>query len=316
MHRKSHLILILSVLIISIPYSGIATPSSSGSVNSPDEVPVLIEETLEIRGTIYHIEINKRNHTVKVSAEHIADNRTHAGFTVSIDDQRVIGVGWEPNQGDTRTESAELMMQYNAMREEHSLIFSTYGNSTTITYDFIVPRKYKGRYLRPTLTDVQFERISRSKGRMTVTFRSDALLNYPTYFRVWTPNVQARNLELYKKPGQNVSTASIILPVPRGEPFEGEIRMFPARMNETTPIHTQYEFYGYPGQSSLKQVPYEPLSSIEVRESYQYVNESRTETGESVFSHSQYRIGIAGIAATLVVLLMLAIALSHRRREV
>lgn len=314
MRREFHLLLVFSVLLLSISHTTIASPSEVELENSTNDSPEFLEETVEVRGTIYHISLNKSNHTVTVSAKHIADNRTNSGFTVRIDNQRVIGVGWEPTKGETRTESAELMRHYDAMREEHSLVFSTYGGSANISFEFVVPRRHGGQYLRPTLTDVQFERINDSWGRMTVTFRSDARLNYPTYFRVWTPNVRTKNLDLLKEPGENVSTASILLPVEEGEPFEGEIRMFPRYMNETGPIHTQYEFYGYPGQGSITEVPYEPLSSIEVRESHEYVNDSRTVTDDAVLSDSQYRTGIAGVAVSLIVLLVLSIVLSHRRR--
>jgi hypothetical protein len=316
MHKRFYLIIVLSIVLSTVPISLVALPGENINTDRGSESADIIKKSVEARGTVYDIRVNKSNHTVTVSAKHIAANRTFAGFGVSIDGQGVFNLDWEPTEGDEITRSSKLMRKYDAMQEEHLLEFYTYGGGVNITYDFVVPRKYHGQYLRPTLTDVDFERINRTHGRMTVTFRSDARLNYPTYFTIWTPNVRAEGLGLIKDLDENVSKASIVLPVPKGEPFEGEIRMYPRHLNGTGPIHTQYEFYGYPGQASLSQVPYEPLSSIEVRETHEYVNESGTETSEPVLSDSEYRTGIAGLASVLVVILVLGVVLSHRRREV
>lgn len=195
-------------------------------------------------------------------------------------------------------------------------MFSTYDKRINISYNFTVPRKYEGRYLRPTVTDVEFERVNRSWGRLTVTVRSDAEYYYPTYVMVWTPEVDAKWLFMHREKGENVTRESLLLPVSAGEEFEGELRMHPRWVNRSGPLHTQYEFYGRPGEESLQEVKYEPVES-EGFEEYSYENESRQ--GDSVGPvertiDGHFRTILGGLAGVAVLVIVVAVVLAQRRR--
>lgn len=305
------------VLSLLISQGQVLVPGNEGnsSQNSISTQSEHLEETVTIRGTNYHVSVYKENHTVKVSATHFASNTTPAGFSVELNGAVVINEGWRSSEGDEITITQDLMPYYKSDQEVQNISFGTYGGSVNLSYNFTVPRKHEGRYLRPTITDVSFDRVNESWGRMTVTLQSDSRYYYHPYVRVWTPDVNAKQVDLFREKGENVSTASILLPVEEGEPIEGELRLYPRHLNGSGPLHTQYEFYGKPGDSSLSEVPYQPLSDREVLDTYEYRNESATKEDSRMVSGAQYRTAIGLVAVALIVVLVGAVLISKRRSQ-
>lgn len=309
MRRAFFAIICIGLLFAQFPVD--ATTESPGVERSVQQDEV-IERTVNTGGTQYNIEVNTSNHTVQVSAVHLADNETSAGYLVQVNDNRVIDVFWEASEGERNHTQADLMYHYDAGNEVREITFSTYGGITNITYNFTVPRKHEGRYLRPTLTDVNFDRVNGSWGRVTFTVRSDAQYYYPAYVLVWTPNIDRKWVYMHRQKGENVTRKSLLVPVDKGESFEGEIRMHPGNVSETGPLHAQYEFFGHPGNASFREVPYEPLRGDKF-EDYSYESQ-QTNRKQSRVSNEQFRTAIGGVAVALVVVILVAVAVSSRRR--
>lgn len=312
--RRAALAFVCILLVVSqVPHHAIGLDSrASNEVQSSD----VIERTVRAHGTQYHISVNTSNHTVTISAVHLADNETAAGYSVHLNGNRVLDQPWEASKGDTSRTQAFLMYEYDATKTVRTIMFSTYRKRANLTYNFTVPRKYEGRYLRPTITDVEFERINRTWGRMTVTVRSDAPYYYGAYVVVWTPEIDRKKLYMHRTKGENVTRESFLLPVSAGEPFEGEIRLHPGGINESGPLHTQYEFYGRPGQESLREVEYEPLGLNEIRE-YSYENESRQRDSPGAVERTldaHFRTVLAGLAGFAVLVIVVGVVLAQRRR--
>jgi len=275
----------------------------------------VVERTLQVRGTEYQLRVNTSNHTVSVFAEHFANNETNARYSVSLNERTVITQGWNATGGETKRSQTSLIYQYDASERVRNITLDTYYGSVSLSYNFTVPRTYEGQYLRPTVTDVAFDRINDSHGQVTVTVRSDSLYRYPAYVRVWAPGVKGKVLYLHVGGDENVSVDSIEVPVEEGEVFEGELRMHSEGLNESGPLHAQWEYYGQPGQEQFEQVPYEPLELEEVEE-YSYQNESRaTESSDGVFGGGQYRM-LIGVLAGLSFFVVLVGVLVARRRQV
>lgn len=191
----------------------------------------------------------------------------------------------------------------------------THKNVFSFTYNYTVPRKYNGRYLRPTVTGVEFDQVNRTHGRVTVTARSDTKHRYPAYARIWTPDVDAKLLYLHSGAGDNVTTKSLVLPVARGEDFEGEIWIHADGLNETGPLHAKWEFYGRPGNAHLSRVPFEPMELNRISE-YTYVNESASDSGRFEMSDREYRRVLGGVGVVLVLIVVVGVLLGRRRRRV
>jgi len=311
MRRASLTILCVCLLLVQMP---VDADIGRSEVESGDDTGDVIERTVHAGGTQYDIQVNTSNHTVQVSAVHLADNETSAGYVVQVNDNRVIDVFWEASKGDQNHTEADLMYHYDAGKEVREITFSTYGGSANITYNFTTPRKHEGRYLRPTLTDVSFERINDSWGRVTFTVRSDAQYYYPAYVVVWTPELDAEWVYMDRQKGDNVTRKSLLVPVENGEPFEGEVRMHPRNISETGPLHSQYEFFGRPGNSSFEEVPYEPLRGNKF-ESHSYESQ-RVDEEQSKVSDEQFRVAIGGLAVVLVLVILGAVVVSSGRRRV
>lgn len=307
-------ILILVCLCLIVPQSAVdaySQPTEDAELQTNEDV---IERTVTARGTEYTIRVNTSNHTVQVSAVHFASNKTNAGYIVQMNDKRVIDVLWDATEGEESSAEANLMYQYDAKKEVRNITFSTYHGSANMTYNFTVPRKYEGRYLRPTVTDVDFERINQSWGRMTVTVRSDAEYYYPDYVVVWTPHRDAVWLDLHREKGENVTTDSLLVRVEEGQAFQGELRMHTGNLSKSGPLHTQYEFYGRQGNVSLSEVPYEPVSPFEF-DQYSYENKSRSTTStQAEYSDFPFRTVIGTVGVLLVVGIVVAVVVSRRRR--
>jgi hypothetical protein len=282
--------------------------------NDSDGSNSTIERTLISRGTQYNLTINTSNHTVLVNARHFGKNKTAAGYVVALNGNSIISTNWYASHGETHNSNSSLIYEYNALKQVQNITLSTYGGSTRLSYNFTVPRKHEGRYLRPTVTDVSFERINRTSGRVTVTVRSDSQYRYPAYIRVWAPGVKADVLYLHAGADKNVSTDSLIVPVSQDEPFEGELRMHANGLNKQGPISAEWEFYGYPGDAHFTRVPYEPMRLERVTE-YTYVNESSSAEGAMAgVSEGLFRraLGTAGVVLALIV--VLGVVLGRRRR--
>jgi hypothetical protein len=310
---------LIGIIIISISISApaIAVDSPGSSMqfetNSYDSKST-IERTLVSRGTQYNLKINTTNHTVQVNARHFSDNKTDAGYVVSLNGNSVINTNWYASHGETHNSTSNLIHEYNALRVIRNITISTYGGSGEISYNFTVPRQYEGRYLRPTVTDISFERINRTAGQVTVTVRSDSQYRYPAYVRVWGREVGSEVLYLHVGAGKNLSRDSLVVPVGQGEPFEGELWMHANGLDQDGPINAKWEFYGYPGDAEFTRVPYEPMQLERVSE-YTYVNESNSvDDRVGGVSDGLFRraLGVAGGALLLIV--VVGVVLGRRSR--
>jgi len=317
MNKLSVSLLGLLFLTMTLSTTAIAADNHSPDIqieNESSDSNSTIERTLISRGTQYNLTINTSNHTVRVSAKHFAKNKTAAGYVVDLNGNSVINADWHASQGETHNSNSGLMYKYNAMEKHKNITLSTYGGSIDISYNFTVPRQYNGSYLRPTITNVEINRLNRSYGRVTVTIKSDSIYYYPIYYQIWGDEVKAEYIGVQWEKGENLTTASVVMPVKRGEPFEGEIRAHSGLLNETGPLHSQWEFYGYPGDAEFTRVPYEPMRLDRVSE-YTYVNESDS-VGDSVVgvSDALFRRALGGAGVVLLVIVVLGVVAGRRRR--
>lgn len=312
-------VLLVGILLVStVTVAAIGAPAEArfeeSSIKQFEQEDDVIERTLRVRGTEYTLRVNTSNHTVRVSAVHFGENRSNARYAVTLNGHDVISEGWNASQGETLQSSASLIRKYHAMESARNITLHTFYGSVSVNYNFTVPRQYEGQYLRPTITDMTFERLNRTSGRLTVTVRSDAKYIYPVYYQVWTETVQAQYLDLRRDKDENVTTGSIVIPVEQGEPFDGEIRAHSSLLNETGPLHSQWKFYGRPGDAQFSRVPFEPMALERVSE-YTYVNESRSSDDDVAgVSDALFRqvLGVAG--GVLLVVVVVGVALGRRRR--
>lgn len=312
--RNLTFVLMIVLLPMTSPVYAAPMENPNQAVDTTSDERDILEKTVNARGTEFLIQIDIEEHTLTVDATHFANNTTSADFSIVLNDFQILKEEWKASAGDKRSVTVDLMPHYQSNIRNQTISFGTYGAFANISYNYTVPRESNGQYLRPTITDVSFERVNQSWGRMTVTLQSDSRFHYPSYVRVWTPNVDAKQVDLFLEKGENVTRASILLPVAEDEPFEGEIRLYPRFLNESGPIHTQYEFYGKPGSASLTEVPYEPLSNRQVRHSYEYRNESVETDDSAVLTEAQYRLGLGAIAVVLMVGILGAVLVSRRRQ--
>lgn len=315
----------ISVSLVSILLLSAILPTAGGAIPqfSDKEAPqaqrvsedALIERTLRTRGTEYVLRVNTSNHTVHVSASHFAENQTYSGYAVSLNGRDIIDKPWKASQGETIQSQSSLIYKYYAGSVRQNITLQTYGSSLQITYNFTVPRKHNGRFLRPTVTDIRFEYLNRTHGRISVTARSDSLYRYPAYARIWTPNTQSKVLYLHVGGDTNETVESVVVPIKRGRSFEGEILLYATRLNESRPLNAKWEFFGRPGNSQLSHVPFEPISRERVSE-YTYVNESPAESGGFGVTGDEYRrvLGVVGVVLLLVV--VLGVLWGRRQRRV
>lgn len=316
--RKLTILLLGVLLIAALPVGVVGVPAQShpgaSSIEQYEVEDEILERTLRVQGTEYTLRVNTSNHTVRVNARHFGENQTNARYVVTLNEQNVISEEWTAERGETRQSNATLIYQYNALERVRNVTLHTFHGSAEVTYNFTVPRQYKGKYLRPSITDITFERLNRSHGEITVTVRSDSKYYYPRYYQVWTQGVVAEYLNVDREIGQNVTTASMVIPVKKGEPFEGEIRAHSGWLNETGPLHSQWEFYGYPGDAQFSRVPYEPMRLERVTE-HTYVNESDAVGGSGAgVSDALFRKALGGAGIVLVLMVVLGVVVGRRSR--
>lgn len=307
--RKLTILLVGVLLVTAVPAGAVGIPAQThtevSSIEQHQQEAEILERTLRVEGTEYSLRVNTSNHTVTVNAQHFGENKNNARYLVTLNGQNVISQEWNAERGETRQSNATLIYKYNAMERVRNVTLHTFHGSVGVTYNFTVPRQYEGQYLRPSITDIAFERLNRSHGRLTVTVRSDSTYHYPRYYQVWSQGVRAEYLDVDWEPGKNVTTASMVIPVRQGEPFEGEIKAHSNLLNETGPLHSQWEFFGYPGNAQFTRVPYEPLRLERVTE-HTYVNESNAADDEVVgVSDGLFRkaLGVAGVVLLVTVVL-------------
>lgn len=316
--RKLRILLIGVLLVSTIPVTTAEAPGEprpgTSSVEHTEREDDVLERTLRVRGTEYVLRVNTSNHTVRVNAVHFGENQSNARYAVTLNGQDIISKGWDASEGATHRSNATLIREYHAMDTARNITLHTFYGSVSVNYNFTVPRQYEGQYLRPTITDIEFERLNRTSGKVTVTVRSDAKLIYPRYYQVWSQGVQAEYLGLRRDKDENVTTASMIIPVAQGEPFDGEIRAHSSLLNETGPLHSQWEFYGRPGAAEFGRVPFEPLALERVSE-YTYVNESGSNDGGTwEASDELFRQTLGIVGGVMLAIVVVGVALGRRRR--
>ncbi|WP_227130590.1 hypothetical protein [Halorubellus salinus] len=317
--NKTSILLVGLLVIAAVPTSSVAggqiSPEQELELAQTPSAEGIIERTFRTRGTEYVLRVNVSNHTLRVSAEHFADNKTNAAYAVQLNNNRLISRGWRASEGETSQSQVYLLNKYYAGDVLRNITLYTHEKVFSFTYNFTVPRKHNGRYLRPTVTNVAFEQVNRTHGRVFVTARSDTKHHYPAYARVWTPDVDAKLLYLHSGGGDNKTTESLIVPVAKGEKFEGEIWIHADGLNETGPLHAKWEFYGRPGNAHFNRVPFEPMKLNRVSE-YTYVNESASDSGRFEMSDREYRRVLGGIGVVLLLIVVVGVLLGRRRRRV
>jgi hypothetical protein len=311
------LVALLVVAALSIAPTTIGSGEKDSSITKVEgyKSDKVLERTFQSRGTKYSLSVNTSNNTIRVKAEHFADNQTNAGYAIYLNGKQLTNQRWSLSQGDTKLYQKNLINEYYAGDIVRNITLYTKSEITSINYNFTVPRKHNGRYLRPTVTNVEFEQVNRTHGRVIVTARSDTKYHYPAYARIWTPDVDAKLLYLHSGAGDNVTTKSLVLPVARGEDFEGEIWIHADGLNETGPLHAKWEFYGRPGNAHLSRVPFEPMELNRVSE-YTYVNESASDSAALEMSDREYRRALGGIGVVLLLVVVVGVLLGRRRRRV
>ncbi|WP_323677417.1 hypothetical protein [Halorubellus sp. PRR65] len=312
-------IILAGVLLVAV----MPAPVSLGGEDIHKEAPStidstsggVIEKSFTKRGTKYVLRVNLSNHTLRVRADHFAENQTNAGYAIYLNGKQLTNQRWVISKGETKQYQTSLFHEYYAGDILRNITLYTKEELVSVTYNFTVPRKHDGRYLRPTVTDVEFEQINRTHGRVIVTARSDTKYRYPAYARIWAPGVDAKILYLHSGAGDNKTTESLIMPVRRGEDFEGEIWVHATGLNETGPLHAKWEFYGRPGNAQFSRVPFEPMRLERVSE-YTYVNDSASDSGGFGMNDGDFRRVLGGLGVVLLLVVVVGVLLGRRRREV
>ncbi|MFC6955042.1 hypothetical protein [Halorubellus litoreus] len=317
--NKTSILLLGLFVVAAVPTapgaSGINETGTDNNVVQESEPEEVIERSFRSRGTEYLISVNLSNHTVRVKADHFADNQTSVGFALYLNDKQLTNQMWTLSQGQTKKYKKKIINDYYAGDIYRNLTIYTRNEVASIAYNFTVPRKYNGRYLRPTIKKIDFERLNHTAGRLTITVRSDSEYYYPIYYQIWTPGVQADYIEVRPTEGENITRSSIILPIDKGESVEGEIRAHAMLLNKTGPLSTQVEFYGRPGNVQFQRVPFEPLQLERVTE-HTYVNESVSENGAFGVSDQAFRRVLGGVGVLLLLIVVVGVLLGRRRRRV
>ncbi|MFC6723906.1 hypothetical protein ACFQE1_05865 [Halobium palmae] len=255
--------------IISTP---LAASSPDESIGSHTESRIIISSG----GVQYEITYNGK-HRILVSGINRRSHEVYSGFAIDVDDQTLSDKMVNFSSGEHKEWSYDINRGINVVQDNHTIRFSTFGNSTAYNFTRDIETADAEKYPTPYISNVSVE-------NGTIDGEPSAVANVTvvnpgpqTYGMKLLVNTEGTDGSFYAVsiPSYTNQTFSAELLEPRGDRIAGEARLYVKRPRKEDGALDQVEFVGS-ARSGTKQwnSSYEPVRGPWLDDSYEYENES------------------------------------------
>lgn len=264
--EKCAVIIFISILLIYNPVSSdyLQTTSTKTIIDSG--------------GIVHDIEPKIENNTIIVETTNPNnwDNKI-AGYNIRVDGYPVQKVDFRLDQNESRTKKINITPGINVNQDNHTVTFSTYGNSTQFNFTREINSSNSGEVPTPHISNVEVANGT-AKGEPSavanVTLVNPSEQIYSTKLMVHTVGTDGSLYPASVRPG-DTRTISVELLDERGTEIAGEARLYSGNMTTREGAIDQVEFAGRAGsETSVWDTSYEPVRPTWMDDHYEYENAS------------------------------------------
>jgi hypothetical protein len=266
-----------------------------------------------VDGIRYNVTVRPEEGTVSVSVYNpTGKQQNHSGFVILVDDERFNKTNLELSPNDSWTNTWKIHDYVNVLRENHSVVVSSFGGNTTLNFTRRVDHENPGNYSVPRIVDTELiaaENNEYATAYLRVTVRNPGNRSYATRLMVHTNETNGEFVGSMVPYTEESITVSVPLHDDPDNRIQGEVRLYhgPSGINDTAAITDQVSFEGrVGGETRMRNESYEPVVPPFEEEPYVYGPDS-SGTGPipvpRLLSASAMALGVV-VGVTLVIVLV------------
>lgn len=303
------------IILAMLVFSAVSAPISALSQSVPNEESIETRSLTSAKGVHYTLTLTE-NGTLSVAGDNKQDRRIPSGFTVRVDDRSLFKERVNFSAGETRTWSFDTNRGLDVVQDNHTITFSTFGNTTTYSFAREIESANADEYPTPYISDVTVTNGIVDGDPSSVT--NITIVNHgpQLYGMKLLVNTEGTDGSFYGAsiPSFTNETFTVELLEPRGDRIAGEARLYVDRPRKTEGALDQVEFVGSTDSNTEQwNTSYEPVRGPWLDDSYEYENESiRTDADArenlNPFDDPERRKYVNAVALTAAALLALLVA--------
>lgn len=295
------------VLLLASVTVGVGAGTDAGRQDG--EKPIEVTSSDDI---VYNIDFYKEQSIVVIKYQSISQYDVATGYSLEIDDQTINQSRLSIDEGETGKRTINITSGINVNQDDHSIRFSTYGNSTYLNFTREIDSANTGQVPvthieNVTVRDGKYRGQPATVADITLANPSDQI--YSTKLFVHTTETDGRHKAASVRPG-DTRTITVKLNEKPGTKVAGEARLFTGNLTQKEGAFDQIEFVGQAGgETSTWDRSYDPVKPTWMDDHYRYENDSvRQSFGERVSGGHEIQnvpiayLAVAFLGAALVVL--------------
>lgn len=290
------LVLLLVVIAASAPFVTNASSDSSKGRTITDSY-----------GIVHKISFQKAESRIAITTKNPTDWEDKIiGYGIMIDGQRIHDADFRLDQDEERTQTINITSGINVNRDNHTVTFSTYGNSTQFNFTRKIDSAESGDIPTPHIADVEVTTgtIDGEKSAVAkVTLVNPSKQLYSTKLFVHTVGTDGSLYPASVRPGDS-RTITVELLDDRDAKIAGEARLYTGNLTTKDGALDQIEFAGQAGAGTqVWNASYEPVRPTWMSENYQYQNDSYRQSFAEELSggHEAGGVPLAYLVVALIV---------------
>ncbi|UPV99533.1 hypothetical protein M0R88_13520 [Halorussus gelatinilyticus] len=226
----------------------------------------------------YAVSFDEGASTLEVVMRNPTDREIqHGRYVVTVDKKRVYAENLNLSEGERRTKHINITDGINVNRDNHTVVFSTYGAHTQFNFTRKIDSANSGPIPTPYIADVEvtegtIDGEPSTVANVTLVNPSDQI--YSTKLMVHTVGTDGSRYPASVRPG-DTRTITVELLDDRGAKIAGEARLYTDNLTDPSSGIDQVEFAGQVGtETRVWNASYEPVRPTWMQNNYEYHNDS------------------------------------------
>jgi hypothetical protein len=284
------------------------------SENNPTSLQPLNGSFTSVDGIQYNVTIRPKVGRVSVTVSNpTGEQQNHSGFVILVDDERFNKTNLKLSPNESWSNTWKIHDYVNVLRENHSVVVSSFGGHTTLNFTKRVDYEHPGKYSVPTIVETELVAANESdyaNAYLAVTMSNPSRRSYAMRLMVHTNETNGKSwgaMVPYKK---DQYTVYVPLRDDADHLIQGEVRLYYSEsegVNATDGVRQQVSFEGrVGGETRMRNESYEPVVPPFEEEPYVYGPDS-SGTGPipvpRLLSASAMALGVV-VGVTLVIVLV------------
>ena len=262
------------VLLLILGFTSTMPFVVTGIDNEKAETDVVVDED----GIKYKLVIDAQEPTITIQINNPTKwDDEITGYTIRVDGQRVHDADFRLDRNEQRTEKVNITPGIDVNRDEHTVAFYTYGNSTKFNFTREIASTDSGKVPTPYISNVEITDGTidgEPSAVANVTLVNPSKQLYSTKLMVHTVGTDGSLYPASVRP-ESSRTITVELLDDEGAEIAGEARLYTGNMTTKEGAMDQVEFAGQAGEGTqVWNSSYEPVRPTWMKDNYEYQNAS------------------------------------------